>query len=262
MKRKIGLILSILLLVVSLTACTSSKEAVSSKTEDSLKQGAELLLTQTSALTKEQSDELEKMSDNMLELSLVQNGFPSSPENFKSLLESWQAAVKECGKFKSFGEYSFEKDKDEYKVYNNVTFANRNAKLTMIFDSDLKLQSTTIDGDYTQGEILKKAGMNTLLGMGTVFIVLIFLAVFFSIFGKAMHAIEKRRLAGLAAKEPVVETNTAPTPAAYVEDVTDDSEIMAVITAAISAYESENANEPEYVDGFFVRSIKRRKNRW
>ncbi|MFR5584020.1 MAG: OadG family protein [[Clostridium] scindens] len=31
----------------------------------------------------------------------------------------------------------------------------------------------TVDAEYTTGEILEKAGLNTVLGMGTVFVVLI-----------------------------------------------------------------------------------------
>ena len=43
-----------------------------------------------------------------------------------------------------------------------------------MFDKNLYLESLTVGAHYSMGEILEKAGMNTLLGMGTVFVVLIF----------------------------------------------------------------------------------------
>ena len=40
----------------------------------------------------------------------------------------------------------------------------------------MNMESITVSADYSTGEILQKAGLNTILGMGTVFVVLIFLS--------------------------------------------------------------------------------------
>lgn len=97
---------------------------------------------------------------------------------------------------------------------------------------------------------LENALMNTVLGMGTVFAMLIAIALIIYCF-KIIPVIQKK----FAKKaEPVVEApKAAPAPAASaVVSETDDLELVAVIAAAIAASE----NVP--VDSFRVRTIKRR----
>lgn len=108
----------------------------------------------------------------------------------------------------------------------------------------------------TIGQILVKALINTLLGMGTVFIVLIFISLIISLLPKLTAAIEtmgkKPEPAAVPEKTPV-ETMME----SYEEELTDDMELVAVITAAIAASEGVPA------DGFVVRSIKRSaQNKW
>lgn len=99
-------------------------------------------------------------------------------------------------------------------------------------------------------EILMKALMDTLLGMGTVFSILILISFIIYLFKVFFYNNKKTQLA------PVAEA------AAVVPDE-DEGELLAVITAAISAFEkgavpvgvTANLNGQEYV----VRSIKRRR---
>ena len=95
---------------------------------------------------------------------------------------------------------------------------------------------------------LENALMNTVLGMGTVFAMLIAIALIIYCF-KVIPVIQKK----FAKKEePVAEApKAAPVQAAPVQE-TDDLELVAVIAAAIAASE----NVP--VDSFRVRTIKRR----
>ena len=82
---------------------------------------------------------------------------------------------------------------------------------------------------------MERAALNTVIGMGTVFIVLIFISLliycfrFINIFENKMKKSEKpAEEASAPAAVPVEE------PA---EDLTDDRELVAVITAAIAASE-------------------------
>ncbi len=95
---------------------------------------------------------------------------------------------------------------------------------------------------------LENALMNTVLGMGTVFAMLIAIALIIYCF-KIIPVIQKK----FAKKaEPVAEApKAAPAQTAPVQE-TDDLELVAVIAAAIAASE----NVP--VDSFRVRTIKRR----
>ena len=114
------------------------------------------------------------------------------------------------------------------------------------------------------GERLGNAGLNTLMGMGIVFLVLILISLIISAFG-IIHKLEERknaksrrkpapeadaRVRGLSSKpaEPYAEL---PGPA---EDLTDDKEIAAVIAAAIAAFTGADPS------GFTVRSIRRIQN--
>ena len=104
---------------------------------------------------------------------------------------------------------------------------------------------------------LKKAGLNTVLGMGTVFVVLIFISFIISLF-KYIPAIEAKFKKTKAPETKSPETTAAPAAVPSEEvGVSDDGELVAAIAAAIAAYEGTSA------DGFVVRSIKRRKsNKW
>ena len=111
------------------------------------------------------------------------------------------------------------------------------------------------------GERLGNAGLNTLMGMGIVFLVLILISLIISAFG-IIHKLEEKkgkkdpvpeadaRVRGLGSlrAEPLKEL-TGPE-----EEVTDDEEIAAVIAAAVAAFRGSDPS------GFTVRSIRRIQN--
>lgn len=98
-----------------------------------------------------------------------------------------------------------------------------------------------------------KALMNTLIGMGTVFLVLIFISFIISLFKYINQADTKKPIeAAPIPPAPVIETVEEPE-----EELADDTELVAVITAAIAAYAGTSS------EGFQVRSIKRAaKSAW
>ena len=112
---------------------------------------------------------------------------------------------------------------------------------------------------------MQNAALNTVLGMGTVFVILILICLIIACFGiipklQASHGGKKEEASKAASDEVAV----APVPAlaAPVEtaaaDLTDDYELVAVIAAAIAASEGATTT-----DGFVVRSIRRVANsRW
>ena len=89
--------------------------------------------------------------------------------------------------------------------------------------------------------------MNTLMGMGTVFVVLILISLIISCF-KIFPYLEKKK-AGKNAAEPTVVEQVAQREE---QQLTDDLELVAVITAAIAAGTGAST------DSFVVRSIHRR----
>lgn len=150
-------------------------------------------------------------------------------------------------------------DDDTIIVTIPVTGGNASGSVELIFTNDiyLKMTSCTLNMDETKGQLMTKAALNTLLGMGTVFVVLILISIIISAFG-----LIPKLQASLAPKKnatiPVPAAAPAPAPAVVEEEeLSDDMELVAVIAAAIAAYEGTG------VEGFQVRSIKRANtNKW
>ena len=99
------------------------------------------------------------------------------------------------------------------------------------------------------------------MGMGTVFIVLIFISFVISLFKflsekdnkKAKPAPEAAPASAPAPAAPV-----AATPSVSADSTMSDDELIAVISAAIAAYEDDMAGSNVPADGLIVRSIKKR----
>lgn len=95
-----------------------------------------------------------------------------------------------------------------------------------------------------------KAGMNTLMGMGIVFVVLIVISMVISLLKFIPDMIGKSK------QKEALETDTViTTDGTSQENLMDDSELVAVISAAIMAAESETVQK----GGLVVRSIRRKR---
>lgn len=171
-------------------------------------------------------------------------------------LVNWEAALE------GMGEYLGVISAEGTAKGNEVTFTAvidgsvKDADMTIVVDYETgTVISITTDVQKTFGELMTNAALNTLLGMGTVFIVLILIAWLIGCFQYIPVVLDK-----LSGKKKAEAPKAAPAPvAAPVVEVAeeDDLELIAVIAAAIAA--SEGAAS---ADGFVVRSIKRRGNKW
>ena len=116
--------------------------------------------------------------------------------------------------------------------------------------------SAGVEEDTSMGTLLKTATVYTIIGIGTVFLVLIFISILISCF-KYIHAWEegKKKAAAPApapkAAAPAVKP-VAAAPAVTGPDLSDDAELVAVMTAAIAAYEGSATS-----NSLVVRSIRR-----
>lgn len=104
-------------------------------------------------------------------------------------------------------------------------------------------------------DVMARAGLNTILGIGIVFLALILISFLIGCL-KYVNKFGEKKAAAPAPAAP------APAPVVEEEDVTDDLEIVAVIMAAIEAYEEEMGGAVP-ADGLVVRSIRKvNKQRW
>lgn len=257
MKKKISLLALILVLVLSFTGCGRSDTADYNETE--LEQYASYLVQNFSGMTEENFENFENMSELELDLTLLQVGLPVSGENFLSMIDAWRAGEEECGPLVGVGGYETQVTNDGVNLIMDANFEERDGTIQIVFDDQMNMESLTVNAEYSTGEILQKAGLNTVLGMGTVFVVLIFLSFVIWLL-KFIPVLEKKFRKSPEEKSQdeadAVLPGGAPAEAAS-EDLTDDTELAAVIAAAVAASEGTSA------DGFIVRSIRRRKsNKW
>ena len=239
-------------MILSLAGCSGNTEATTHDTaeEEAL---AEFLIENFAGMQVADMEEFKSLSDYQLNYTLMTAGLPIDADVFVSMLDSWMAAEVECGEYVSHGDYEVEVKSSGVVVSTLAEYEERQATISFSFGEDERIASLDVSAKFAIGEILTKAGLNTLLGMGTVFAVLIFLALVISMMKYIPMILDKltKKEAAPAAPAPVVEA-----PAAE-ENVADDLELIAVITAAIAAQEGTST------DGFVVRSIRRRpSNNW
>ena len=254
MKKKISLLGLILILVLSFTGCGKSETTEYDQTR--FEQYAEFVVQNFEAMTTEQLDSFSDMRDLQLDTQLMNAGLPVDGEDFLTMISSWEAAEEECGAYVEHGDWTMEVKNDGVSLTSEAKYENRDADIVFSFDEKGNMESMDVSAHYSTGEILEKAGLNTVLGMGTVFVMLIFMSFIISLI-KYVPAL----LNGTSKKKKEEAPKAAPAPAvaAAVEEAEemDDTELVAVIAAAIAAAEGTTT------DGFVVRSIKRRKsNKW
>lgn len=253
MKKRMSLIVCVLAASLSFVGCSQKAEV--EYDEDAAQQVTEMIIQSFSMMEAEQFDQFRQLSDYQLDYTMMQSGLPVKGEDFIGMIDAWEAAEKECGSYVKHGEYELESSDKELSVSTLAEYEDRDAVIEFKFDTELNLESMDVSAKYTTGEILKKAGMNTVLGMGTVFLVLIFLAFLISLIKYIPAFVDKFTKKNAEPKE--VQAPKAEAPAVEVTESVDDLELVAVITAAIAAQEGTST------DGFVVRSIRRRpSNNW
>ena len=129
----------------------------------------------------------------------------------------------------------------------NATYEKRKCDFELVIDEEYSLSSGAINPTYTTGEKMQKAALNTVIGISTVFIVLIFISFIIYLL-KYVNVIGKKED---KTQEPAEDnsTNNVTNPVVVEEE---DLELIAVIAAAIAEAEGTS---PE---GLVVRSIRRR----
>ena len=172
-----------------------------------------------------------------------------------SAITSFDTALDSIGAITGVGEASAVIDDNTIIVTVPVTGEKKNANAEVIFSNDMfmVLESAALNEDSSFGDSMARAGLNTLIGMGVVFAVLILISFIISLFGyipKIQAAFSKKASTSAPKAAPAP---AAPAPVVEeVVDYSDDLELVAVIAAAIAAYEGETST-----DGFVVRSIRK-----
>ena len=113
----------------------------------------------------------------------IENYLNSGDDFTTSAMQSWQSSKDELGSKKDKnGETSVTLKDDQYTVTVPVKFEKADANFVYVFDSTGTPASLSVDVQYGMGKTLQRAGLNTLMGIGTVFVMLVLLSLLISLF--------------------------------------------------------------------------------
>lgn len=308
--KKIVLLLSMLVLNFSLSACSDGQENVDFDYSNIEIINSSVVLTYNILGL----DEATKIIINNTE----------GQEVYQSAISNFESVNEECGEFLGFRtkeggvvslndiagaesdevynqyllgiESDISEEGEAVKAEFTAVYEDRDVEINFLYVSaptqatsdeqtgevivPFQISEVTVSPVYTNSEIATQAGMNTLMGMGTVFVVLILIAVIIGQFERLAKAIiavssviggkvakfKEKRAAKKAAKLEVLDndkdtgagrTAVPVTAASNTDNVINDTELAAVITAAIMA--SEGLAGSAGSDGLIVRSIKKAK---
>lgn len=246
--------------IFGLTACGSEANVIT-YSEENVKALSQGVFEMTSAdYTEDMIEEIKAYDDyewEQIEASWRnQGGLKMSGETAISAIESWSASLSDIGTTSGIDTYDITSDEENIISTLTIKGSEHDAEFEIVFDERLAVESVTISVQYAFSELMGTAALNTLIGMGTVFCVLILISLIISCF----KYISKMQ-AAFTKKSEVEEVKVAAvdnTIAQIIEkeELTDDTELIAVIAAAIAASEGAVST-----DGFVVRSIKRANRR-
>ena len=240
--KKLMAVLLAIVCMASLAACGSKVEVspVDEATQSYLVGQMESLLSTLGGMSAEELKMYEEVDDTFTVAAVT---------NFEGVME-------ELGAYKGIESTEIEVDEKEYTVTSLVQYEQRAAIVTLTLEfksQSFTPMSITFDALYSMGETLQRAGLNTLMGVGIVFCVLLFLCFLISLFKYVSKLSGEDKKEQKKAPAPAARVVTAAAPA----EETDDLELVAVIAAAIAAAENTST------DSFVVRSIKKvNKSKW
>ena len=199
----------------------------------------------------------------------------AAPSN-KIIAANWMGVRSELGNVVEITEQNayYSEDGRFITVESLVTYdkAPKKTKVTVTNVYDLKNSENTMEWnvDYPKSKLFGEAVLNTLMGIGIVFLVLLFLSFLIKNIHWIPDLVEKYSKGGAVSLPPVKRSAPAAAPAAPAAPAADDGALIAVITAAIAAARAEenqagsgadttmNAQQEENeADTFVVRSIRR-----
>lgn len=245
MNRKLKSLLAmvcVLALTLAMSVCAFAADTVTEDEVANYKSAAETLISQIAGFSDEE----------------IENYLAQDDAFTTATMESWKSVKDELGAYSSIVSQDVEKDGDVVTISTVAQFEKAKADVVLMLDLGQQMYtSMTYSVQYSLAANMQRAGMNTLMGIGIVFLMLVFLSFVIGLF----KYIEKFQNVGKKkAAEEAPKAEEAPAPAiaqseAADEDFADDLELVAVISAAIVAYENTSG------DSFVVRSIKK-SNKW
>ena len=249
MKKKLALILSVLSCVMMLGACSTADPTTvdyNGVTYEQLYQQSTSVGTALAGYS---------VSDIHEQIAYFEANYPEEAAMDIDLCNKWLAAMEVSGNFVGVEENGFTVTKSGKTLTTDLVlrFEKRNVVFQLVYNYyDMELTGVTVEPVYTLGEKMTKAGLNTVICMSIVFVVLVFISLVISCFKIFPYLEAKKKENALKSMEKKDAVVTQIEQREELEQLTDDTELVAVIAAAIASYEGTSTSD------FVVRSIRRR----
>lgn len=267
MRKKLILTALTLICLIGLTACGAKTPTRLQSVESKMLilQNADLFYNMVSdpeMASPESREQISNFTDDesvmIGQTYLQKTGLYLDGKTIAKAVDSYNGSIADIGNpRRAIGEdgmpvVNIEQKADEVIVNMPLEGDVHNGSVEMIIDRNFHVTSITTNVDLTVRESLQKAGINTAIGMGTVFVMLIvisFIISAMSVIPKLMEPSEKKKS---EETEKAVDKTIADIVEREESEETDDTELAAVIAAAVAAFEGSSSS-----DGFVVRSIRR-----
>ena len=268
--KKLFSVSCLLLIVLSLVACGASTEESFEIDEAAVYATARGVISVYQSVRPDSYDQIEAFTEDELEQvtsMLAQQGLSIAPEAFKNGFTSYKASLEDLGDITAISDLKAVSEKNgEITAHVTVTGsqsrpdgAPRTADIEIIMSRSMKVSSAAFNVEQTTGEKLSHAGLNTLLGMGTTFSILILISIviyLLSFVPKILDGSKKEKSKSTEAVDKTIDQIIAKEEVAKAGARSND-ELIAVISAAIAAYESSATGRTVTPDTFIVRSLKK-----
>lgn len=212
---------------------------------------------QLAAMTESYLSQLAVMTDEQLQ-AMVDSGDAGNA----ALAANWMSVKSDLGNFTGLESYEVTMTDDSMVLAGIVDYDGVDEKtdveVTLTYNFSDYSVSMEWNIVYPFSTLMQQAALNTVMGLGIVFLALFFLSWLIGKLHYIPDMIEARAKKNAPAQTPAPAAPApAAAPAAEEEELVDDCELVAVIAAAIAAAENTST------DGFVVRSIRKaNKKNW
>lgn len=175
-----------------------------------------------------------------------------------SIITSWQENTADLGDYVGYSDFKVTKSGSTLTTDMTVEFTKRDVDFQIVYNYNSIDVPTgvTVEPIQSLGEKMSKAGLNTIISMLIVFAVLVLISLIiyaFNIFPYLEKRKKEKQESADAVKDQVVnQIELREQMSAQAAAATDDTELIAVIAAAIAASTGTSTSD------FVVRSINRR----
>lgn len=260
MKKKIALALGMIMMILMLGACGTDPTTVdyNGKSYSDLQSEMDNNVTMVQNLYDlfvQNNLDPEALPDGLAEQLAANYGVMEAQIEASA---KWQDLLNQFGDLKKVEDKTFTVTKSGKTLTTDLKlkFEKKDVNFEVVYDYySMDVTGISVDPIYSLSEKMSMAGLNTAISMGIVFLVLILISLLiagFNIFPYLEKKKAQKKEAASNTDETAAEESTVAATASKTAPVTDDTELIAVIAAAIAASTGTSTNE------FVVRSINRR----